>query len=64
MIRHRCPQQRTEPRVYKQYGDRSYQKFGPKLWNEFSLEIKNCMSLDSYKLYLKTFPFKRAYDIK
>lgn len=53
----------TEPRVYTHYGERSFQKVGPKLWNELPLEIKNCMSLDSFKVYLKTFLFKRAYDI-
>ena len=53
----------TEPRVYMHYGERSFQKVGPKLWNELPLEIKNCMSLDSFKVYLKTFLFKRAYDI-
>ena len=45
------------------YGERSFQKVGPKLWNELPQEIKNCMSLDSFKVYLKTFLFKRAYDI-
>ena len=53
----------TEHRVHTQYGERSFQKVGSKLWNELPFEIKNCTTLDSFKVYLKTFLFKRAHNI-
>lgn len=44
---------------------RAFQKDGPTLWNELPFEIGNRvpLSLDSFEVYLKTFIYKRAYDI-
>ena len=52
-----------EPRVSSHYGERSFQKVGPKLWNELPLNIKTCSSLESFKVALKTYLFKLAFDI-
>ena len=53
----------TEPRVLSQYGERSFQKVGPKLWNELPLDIKTRDSIDSFKIALKTYLFKEAFDV-
>ena len=53
----------TEPRVLSQYGERSFEKVGPKLWNELPLDIKTHDSIDSFKIALKTYLFKEAFDV-
>ena len=53
----------TEPRVHTSYGERSFQKIGPKLWNMLPLDIKTCLSLDSFKCSLKTHLFTVAFNL-
>ena len=54
----------AEPRIYSQYGERSFQRAGPKLWNGLPLDLKTCSSLESFKVALKTFLFKQAFDVE
>ncbi len=52
----------VEPRTVSNFGDRSFHKVAPKLWNELPLDIKTSASLESFKVSLKTYLFKLAYD--
>ena len=41
------------------YGDRAFSVSAPKLWNSLPIEIRLSTSLNSFKMYLKTFLFKQ-----
>ena len=56
--------QLIEPRIFSQYGERSFHRVGPKMWNELPLDLKTCSSLESFKVALKTHLFKQAFDIE
>ncbi len=45
----------------KHYGDNAFQNTAPKLWNELPMFIRQCESLATFKHYLKTYLFKKAY---
>jgi len=47
----------------KAYGERSFRAAAPKLWNHLPDSIKNIDSLDTFKSNLKTFLFKKYYNI-
>ena len=52
-----------EPHVHKKYGDRAFSVAGPKLWNELPLEIRNRKSVNIFKKQLKTYLFKKAFNV-
>ena len=53
-----------EPRVFSQYGERSFMKAGPKLWNNLPIEVKSCSSISIFKSALKTHLFRTAFNIE
>ena len=54
----------TVPRTeLKMYGDRCFAKAAPKLWNELPVQIRRTEDLTSFKCELKTFLFRKAYDL-
>lgn len=55
----RVPQCRTTT-----YGPRSFRVSAPKLWNELSEQLKQAPTLVSFKKQLKTYLFKKAYDVQ
>ena len=44
------------------YGDRSFSVIAPNLWNDLPIIIKQCSTVDSFKLRLKTFLFNSVYS--
>jgi len=44
------------------YGDISFSVIAPKLWNDLPIIIKQCSTVDSFKLRLKTFLFDSVYS--
>ena len=44
------------------YGDRSFSVIAPNLWNDLPIIIKQCSTVDSIKLRLKTFLFSSVYS--
>ena len=53
-----------EHRTKENYGTRAFSVAGPKMWNNLDPEVKNCVSVDSFKKSLKTHLFKKAYNLK
>ena len=47
----------------RNYGDRAFCVAAPKLWNDLPLNIRECGSVHSFKRLLKTYFFKRAFNI-
>jgi len=47
----------------RSYGDRSFSVAAPKLWNNLPLDLRKCDSLISFKAQLKTFLFKKAFNL-
>ena len=47
----------------KQYGDRAFVKAAPTLWNKLPLDLRMCADLTLFKMGLKTFLFKQAYNV-
>ena len=44
-------------------GDRSFHVAAPKLWNDLPSYIRNILSLDSFKRAVKTYLFRKAFQI-
>ena len=44
-------------------GQRSFSFSGPKIWNSLPANLRSCNSVDSFKKNLKTYLFKRAYNV-
>ena len=49
------------PRTRTVLATRAFSVAAPKLWNTIPIEIRNSLSLDTFKSKLKTFLFRRAY---
>ena len=47
----------------KTYGQRAFSVAAPRLWNKLPFEIRACSDVNLFKSKLKTFLFKKAYDI-
>ena len=47
----------------KTYGQQAFSIAAPRLWNKFSFEIRACSDVNLFKSKLKTFLFKKVYDI-
>ena len=45
------------------YGDRAFSVAGPTLWNALPKNIRLCATLAAFKTSLKTFLFKKAYEV-
>ena len=45
------------------YGQRAFSVAAPRLWNKFPFEIRACSDVNLFKSKLKTFLFKKVYDI-
>ena len=45
------------------YGDRSFAVCSPTIWNALPLSVRQIDDLDAFKKELKTYLFKRAYDV-
>lgn len=52
-----------ERKTKKKYGDRAFATCGPKLWNALPAKIRDCDTLDCFKVALKTYLFKCAYEL-
>ena len=48
-------------RTKKTLGDRVFENAAPKVWNRLPLEIRQCQSLNIFKVLLKTHLFKLAF---
>ena len=48
-------------RTKKTLGDRAFENAVPKVWNRLPLEIRQCQSLNTFKVLLKTHLFKLAF---
>ena len=48
-------------RTKKTLGDRAFENVAPKVFNQLLLEIRQCQSLNSFKVLLKTHLFKLAF---
>ena len=49
------------PLTKKTLGDRAFENAAPKVWNRLPLEIRQCQSLNIFKVLLKTHLFKLAF---
>ena len=47
----------------KSYGERAFSVAAPKLWNQLPLDLRRCESLHGFKSQLKTFLFKKAFNV-
>lgn len=47
----------------KTFGDRSFASSGPTLWNALPIDLKNLTNIDVFKRQLKTYLFKKAFDL-
>ena len=42
-------------------GDRAFENVAPKVWNRLPLEVRQCQSLNTFKVLLKTHLFELAF---
>ena len=49
------------PRTRTVLATRAFSVAAPKLWNTIPIDIRNSLSLETFKSKLKTFLFRRAY---
>ena len=47
----------------KTYDYRAFSHAAPKIWNSMPVNIRTCCELDSFKSKIKTFLFKRAFQL-
>ena len=47
----------------KTYGQQAFSVAAPRLWNKLPFEIRACSDVNLFKSKLKTFLFKKVYDI-
>ena len=48
-------------RTKETLGDRVFENVAPKVWSQLPLEIRQCQSLNTFKVLLKTHLFKLAF---
>ena len=51
----------VSPTTLKTFGDRAFSAIAPKLWNELPLDIREIVTLGSFKTAIKTVLFKQCY---
>ena len=47
----------------KTYGYRAFSQAAPKIWNSLPVSIRACCELGAFKSKIKTFLFKRAFQL-
>ena len=47
----------------KTFGDRAFFHAGPTVWNALPSSLRNCVNIDSFKVQLKTYLFKKAFNL-
>ena len=47
----------------KTLSDRSFAHAAPQLWNSLPLNVRNCDSISVFKKHLKTFLFRKAFNL-
>ena len=47
----------------KKYGERAFSVCGPKLWNSLPLHIRQKETVETFKVALKTYLFRRVYNV-
>lgn len=47
----------------KTLGDRSFAHVAPQLWNSLPLNVRNSVNISAFKRHLKTFLFKKAFNL-
>ena len=47
----------------KTFGDRAFFHAGPTVWNALPSSLRNCRNIDSFKVQLKTYLFKKAFNL-
>ena len=50
-------------RNMKTFGERAFSFQVPKVWNDLPIHLKNCNTLPTFKKQLKTYLFKKAYNL-
>ena len=50
------------PKLQSLAGEKSFLYSAPILWNSLPVNVKNATSIDSFKIGIKTFLFKLAFD--
>ena len=48
---------------YKSYGERSFYFYGPLVWNSLPFSLRSMGNLEGFKKQLKTFLFKKAFNL-
>ena len=48
---------------YKSYGEKSFYFYGPFVWNSLPFQLRDSQNIDIFKKHLKTYLFKKAYNI-
>ena len=48
----------------KTFGDQVFFHAGPTVWNALPSSLRNCMNIDSFKVQLKTYLFKKAFNLQ
>ena len=46
------------PKTFSLYGDRASTSCAPKLWNSLPIDIRSCLSINTFKNHLKTYLFQ------
>lgn len=52
------------PRTHTKLGDRAFRVAGPAAWNSLPSDVQSAESLGLFKRRLKTYLFRRSYDIE
>ena len=47
----------------KTFGDGAFFHAGPTVWNALPSSLRNCMNIDSFKVQLKTYLFKKGFNL-
>ena len=47
----------------KTFGDRAFFHAGPTVWNALPSSLRNCRNIDCFKVQLKTYLFKKAFNL-
>ena len=47
----------------KTFGDQAFFHAGPTVWNALPSSLRNCRNIDSFKVQLKTYLFKKAFNL-
>ena len=51
------------PRTKTKFGDRAFASAGPKVWNSLPLTVRLSKNINTFKVELKTYLFKKAFNL-